>query len=132
MFIIGISGAFIPYLFLVGVLVVFSIRISACTSEGTDEFDGLAPREISSDLCTSSPSSTTAFYFYENCLQEEPQTISGINKQSGLWEEMQVPFDFVDARRRLSGVSFLFSSVEMLCFSGLSPPDLTRLENYCL
>ncbi len=132
MFIIGISGTFIPYLLFVGFLVVFSIRISAFPSEGVGDVDGIASREISSVEFTSSPTPASTFYFCENCFQEEPQTISGINKQSGLWEEMQVPFDFVDARRRLSGVSFLFSSVEMLCFSGLSPPDLTRLENHCL
>ncbi len=130
MFIIGISGAFIPYLCLVGVLVVFSIRISACTSEGTDEFDGLAPREISSDLCTSSPSSTTAFYFYENCLQEEPQTISGINKQSGVREEIQMFFDFVDSQCRFALLFYTLSQVEKFCCSGLSPPQFLRSENH--
>jgi hypothetical protein len=132
MFIIGISGPFIPYLFFLGILVVFSIRISACPFMETGEVDEFPSRRISSDLCSSSPGSATAFYFYENCLQEEPQAIPGINKQSGVREKMQMFFDFVDSQRRFALLFYSLSQVEKFCFSGLSPPHLIRLENNCV
>jgi hypothetical protein len=132
MFIIGISGPFIPYLFFLGVLVVFSIRVAAFPAGEIGDVDGFASREIPFVLCTSTQSHATMFYFCENCLQEQPQGISGINKQTGLREKRQVFFIFVDSRDRFAFLSHPISQIEKFCFSGLSPPHLIRLENHCL
>ncbi len=109
---------------------VFSIRISACPSEETGEIDEFASREISSVLCTSSPVPATAFYFYESYLQEEPQTIPGITKQSEVREKMQIFFEFVDFQCRSTWLSHPLSQIEKFYFGGLSPPLLIRLESH--